>query len=179
MTGFRRVLFRSNSSNTPVDSAPFAELDKLYLQILSSCPTSNQPLLKRILGYIVVPHPARITEDIVIDTHVIEAFLCLAPGHAKVILRRLRSLVSFRDDEIPKLHHASFGDFLLDKERSKDYHVDPEEWSYTAFCDAFSLGCKRFRSSVDAGSRSTSRHLAKGQGLFVTLISPNKTDASL
>jgi len=41
-----------NCSN-PSISAPFAELDKLYIQILSFCPKSQIPLLERILGYAV------------------------------------------------------------------------------------------------------------------------------
>ena len=50
--------------------------------------------------------------------------------------------------------HASFVDFLYKKERSKDYHVDPEEWMYTAFCDAFSLGCNMLGLRLDAGIES-------------------------
>ena len=48
-----QILNISNPAVPPSESAPFAELDKLYLQILSSCPTSNLPILKRILGIVV------------------------------------------------------------------------------------------------------------------------------
>ena len=179
-----QVLNSSNSPTTPVNFSPFAELDKLYLQILSSGPTSNLPILKRILGYIVVPHLDGIAKDIVIDMDVIEAFLRLPRGQVKVILRRLSSLVSFGeslgDVGLPILHRASFGDFLLDKERSKYYHVDSEEWIYTTFCDAFSLGCRTLGFSVDASTESASRHPTKGKGLFVTLTcSQKKTDIYL
>ena len=47
-----QVLNPSNSSDIS-DSTPFAELDHLYMQILSFCPKSPIPLLKRILGHTV------------------------------------------------------------------------------------------------------------------------------
>ena len=167
-----------DTCNPPLNSTLFSELDKLYLQILSLCPTSNLPILKYVLGCIVVPllgYDRTTPAGILMDMDVIEAFLGLPRGHAKLILRRLRSLVSFgespEDVELPRLYHASFGDFLLDQERSRDYHVDSEEWMYNAFCDAFSLGCKMlgFKFPTDTNSESISQHPAKG--LFVTLTS--------
>ena len=87
------------------------------------------------------------------------------------MLRGLRSLVSFEelpeDVGLPKLHHASFGDFLLDKERSEDYHVDPEEWWYTEFCDTLSLACEKLDFPVDPRSDSASRDL---NGLLVPFL---------
>ena len=107
-----QVLNSSNSSNPPGDSAPFAELDKLYLQIISLCQTSNLPILKVILGYIVVPHLNPLHRDIVIDLDDIESFLHLPRGQVKLMLRKLRSLVTFGeslgDVELLTLHHASF-----------------------------------------------------------------------
>ena len=157
-----QVLNISNSS----DSAPFAELDKLYLQILSSCPTSKLPTLRHILGYVVfssVMDPSAVVG--VLD---IEELLRLLPGEVRLVLRGLRSLVLFETWQCGTIsiysNHASFRDFLHDKERSKDYHVDFEEWVYTAFCDAFSLGCKELGLSVKIGIKSTSPTL---KGLFV------------
>ena len=143
-----------NISNSPVlsESAPFAELDKLYFQILSSCPTSDLPILKRILGF-VVDHPG-------VDMYVIEPLLRLSRGQVKLMLRGLRSLVSFDEwSTVAWIHsnHASFGDFLHDPERSKDYHVDSEECMYTGFCDAFSLGRNMLGISVDGSIESAFR----------------------
>ena len=152
-----QILNISNSAVFPSDSVPFAELDKLYLQILSSCPTPNLPILKNILGF-VVNHWG-------MDTFVIEALLRLPRGQVKLILRGLRSLVCFYDGNFPedvwiRVNHASFGDFLHDQERSKHYHVAPdsEECMYTGFCDAFSLGCKMLGICVDGGIKSALRH---------------------
>ena len=63
------------------------------------------------------------------------------------------------------LNHRSFQDFLNDAERSKEYHVDYEEWMYTAFCDALSAGCKILRFSMDPGVKSPLQRL---KGLSVT-----------
>ena len=168
-----QVLNSSNSSISPSDSAPFAELNKLYLRILSSCPGSKLSTLKHILGYILVPSLSRATWiwKIDLDINVIETFLRIPRGEVKLILRGLRSLVSFGDSiedvKLPRIHHASFRDFLLDKEHSKDYYVDTEEWWYTAFCDAFSLACKVLGLFVDPGGDSASRHQ---KGLLITFI---------
>jgi len=124
-----QVLNGSNSVVAPSDSAPFAELDKLYLQILSSCPTSKLPMLKAILGYLVFPSAWRIYMSLDMDN--IEEDCCLSLGQVKLMLRGLRSLISFEESPGGSricLHHASFGDFLRDKERSNDYHLDFEKW---------------------------------------------------
>ena len=119
-------------SPTTHDSAPFAELDKLYSQILSSCPISQIPLLKRILGHAVFSS---------LDIDHIAAFLRLSPGKVKLTLRGLRPLVSFEGSWDPlELVHASFGDFLLDEDRAGAYYIDSTEWHSAAICDGISLG---------------------------------------
>jgi len=157
-----QILNISNPAVLPSDSTPFAELDKLYLQILSSCPTSKHPLFTRILGYVLFA-PDYGHSDMHVEN--IEALLRLPRGQVKLILRGLRSLVSF--EYRMSLHHASFGDFLQDRERSKDYHVDSEEWTYTAFCDAFSFGCNMLGFSTDAGIESAARD-PKGLSITIT-----------
>jgi len=163
-----QILTGSNSAVPPPDSAPFAELGKLYLQILSSCPTSKLPMLKRILGYLIFPSVMDISVSM--DTLNIEALLRLPRGQVKLMLRGLRSLVSLGEspwDLSIGLIHASFGDFLHDKERSHDYHVDSEDWMYTAFCDVFSLRCIMLGLSVGRGIESALRH-PKGLSATVT-----------
>ena len=128
-----QVLNHSVSSTVP-ESTPFAELDKLYIQILSYCPTSQIPLLKRILGYAVFNSDPR-------GIGHIAAFLRLSPGKVKLTLRGLRSLVSFEGMCEPlKLMHASFRDFLVDEARAGMYHIAPDEWHHEQFRDNLSLG---------------------------------------
>ena len=155
-----QILGISHSTVPPSDSAPFAELDKLYLQILSSCPTSNLPIIRYILGF-AVNHGG-------VDMFVIEALLRLPCGQAKLKLRGLRSLLS--GDLWIHVNHASFGDFLRDLERSKEYHVDSEECMYKGFCDAFSLGRDMLGICVSGGIESTSQH-SKGLSVTVTCSS--------
>ena len=86
-------------------------------------------------------------------------------GHAsKTIIQQKKKKKKDGDVKI-YLSHASFEDFLRDKERSENYLVDFEEWVYSAFCDAFSLGCKLLGCSVDASVKSASRNM---QGLSAT-----------
>ena len=159
-----QVLDSSNLSVSPSDLAPFSELDRLYLQILSSCPTSKLPIFKHILGYVIFDN------DRWLDIDDVEAILHLPRGQVKLMLRGLRSLVMLEASPSQKLrlNHASFADFLRDKDRSKVYHVDSEEWMHTAFCDTFSLGCNVLGLSVDPGVGSATRH---PKGLFVTVSS--------
>ena len=129
-----QVLHCSTPSVSPPDSAPFAELDKLYIQILSCCPGSHIPLLRRILGYAVFDSVPR-------GIGHIAAFLCLLPGNVKLTLRGLRSLVSFEGMWEPlELMHASFRDFLVDEARAGTYFIDSDKWHHTQFCDSLSLG---------------------------------------
>ena len=164
------VLNGSNSAVAHSDSAPFAELDKLYIQILSSYPTSKLPTLKRILGY--VEFAASDWEGEVFRTIAeVEALLNIPHGQVKLSLRGLRSLVSLEEWEggIVDIHlnHASFGDFLHDKERSGDYYLDFEKWLYTAFCDALTVGCKILDFPPHAGVKPASRY---SEGLSITIF---------
>jgi len=83
-----------NGSNSDVESAPFAELNELYLQILSSCPTSKLPILKHILGYVEF---AATEEHVYRTVAEIESWLRLSRGQVKLSLRGLRYLVSFEE----------------------------------------------------------------------------------
>ena len=103
---------------------------------------------------------------------VIEALLRIPRGQVKLKLRGLRSLILFEDGIYPgevmiRVNHASFGDFLLDQERSKDYHVpvDFEQSMSTDFCDAFSLGCEMLGICVGGSVDSA---LPKGAFIAVT-----------
>ena len=164
-----QILNISNPAVPPSEPTPFAELDKLYLQILSSCPKSNLPIVKRILGFVVNHGRVEIT--------VIEGLLHLARGQVKLKLRGLRSLISSEDGKFPgdvsiRVNHASFRDFLDDRERSKDYHVDSEECMFTGFCDAFSLGCNMLGICVDSGIGSA---LPKGLSVAATILEKQPT----
>jgi hypothetical protein len=101
---------------------PFAALDQLYTQILSSCP--SRPQLLRILVII----PAKLD----LNVPCIEQLLGLRPGDLRLTLRGLHSLIQVpEDDDYDYLfkyhqisvHHASFLDFLDDPIRSGTFYV--------------------------------------------------------
>ena len=100
------------------DSAelPFAELDRLYRNVLSTCPKSQLPLLKRALAFLGASP----------KVSAIEAFLGLRPGQLSLTLRGLRSIIAVDVGGHLSSFHASFLDFLFDPDRVKDYHVDFE-----------------------------------------------------
>ena len=113
------------------DSAefPFAELDRLYINVLSTCPKSKLPLLKRALAFL--GGSPKISA--------IEGFLSLRPGQLKLTLRGLRSIVAVDGHGHLSSFHASFLDFLFDPFRAKDYHVDLEQSYASNFHHLFSL----------------------------------------
>ncbi|KAF8968854.1 hypothetical protein BDZ97DRAFT_332891 [Flammula alnicola] len=105
--------------SAPYDT-PFAELDALYMHIFSSLEVLDAALL--VIGLIVLgyhPDMQRISN--------VEEFLSLNPGDVTMLLGDLTSLITWVEDEHQTIRplHASLGDFLLDKSRSKQFYIDP------------------------------------------------------
>jgi len=90
------------------------------MQILSSYPRSNFPILKGILGHVLF-HSGPCTVE-----H-IAAFHRLSPGKMKLMMQGLQSLVTFNLWGL-ELTHLPFRDFLLDKARARTHYIDREEW---------------------------------------------------
>ncbi|KAJ7634401.1 hypothetical protein FB45DRAFT_1056454 [Roridomyces roridus] len=108
------VLSLDPSSTTP--------LDDLYTQILSVIP--NKPVLLRVLHAVVETH---------LDPEQIDMALQMRRGTSRITLRCLHSLIQlppvrvFEHRITPvKLLHASFGDFLVDPQRSFGFCVSEE-----------------------------------------------------
>ena len=101
--------------------SPFAELDKLYIQVFSSC--RRPALLKQILGFTFIGVSPAITG--------IENILSLRPGEVLLVCRGLQSIVRFHSDlRFPSfgLVHASLGDFLRDETRSGMHYLNTDRW---------------------------------------------------
>ena len=99
--------------------SPFAELDKLYIQVFSSC--RRPALLKQILGFTFIGVSPAITG--------IENILSLRPGEVLLVCRGLQSIVKFDLDlSTFVLVHASLRDFLLDEARSGTYYLSMDQW---------------------------------------------------
>ena len=126
-----QVLGNSAIQHDP-EEMPFAELDRLYSNVLSRSPKTQLPLLKRVLGFL----------QAYVDASNIEIFLGLRRGQINLMLRGLRSIVAVdlhAGIRSIRSFHASFLDFLFDPARSKSYHVDIEEWHANNFHRIFSL----------------------------------------
>ncbi|KJA21320.1 hypothetical protein HYPSUDRAFT_42181 [Hypholoma sublateritium FD-334 SS-4] len=101
---------------------PFAELDALYMHILSALDDPERTLL--VIGLILVRaqflghHLSRIPD--------IERFLGLEAGDVEFLLADMASLVSWEVDgtQIVQMLHASFGDFLFDHSRSGTFSLE-------------------------------------------------------
>ena len=102
------------------DHEPFAELDKLYMQILSSYPRSDLPILKSILGHVLFHLGPCTVEHIATIHH-------LSPGEVKLMMHGLQSLVTFNFQGL-KLTHLPFRNFLLNKAWARVHYIDHKEW---------------------------------------------------
>jgi len=123
-----QVLCTSAAHHDPEEML-FAELDKLYSNVLSTCPKSQLPLLKRVLPF----------HEVGAVGSNVEGLLGLRPGQLNLTLRGLRSIVTVDDNDSLDSFHVSFFDFLFDPARAKDYYVDIEEWHASNFHRLFSL----------------------------------------
>jgi hypothetical protein len=114
------------------ESEPFAELDKLYIQILSI--SSNTELLIRVLGFLFVRNIKPLNGFLSSGEEsmsYLEALLELRPGEIMLALRGLRSVLDFAPSQLgpildpkPKPFHVSFTDFLFDESRAGKYYID-------------------------------------------------------
>ncbi|PPQ90902.1 hypothetical protein CVT25_007881 [Psilocybe cyanescens] len=97
---------------------PFAELDALYMHILSS--VEDPEAVLRILAYhFLIPLGY---DDVGLDLDL----LSLDPGDVVELFCDLTSLVSVNEMRLTKLHvfHASLEDFLLDQSRSQQFWIN-------------------------------------------------------
>jgi hypothetical protein len=104
----------------PDEESPFAELDALYRQLFSAIASVN---VKNVLEILSVLFLAEFVEK---SPRAIEHFLHHDPGAVRIILSDLHSAFGLpeEDEEPIRVFHASLIDFLLDRARSGDYHID-------------------------------------------------------
>ncbi|KIM36349.1 hypothetical protein M413DRAFT_449226 [Hebeloma cylindrosporum] len=105
-----------------VTPAPFAELDKLYLEIFSGL--ADPQFTLRVLGALLL-----LKSPLSIDA--LEELLGLQPGDAFLALCNLHSVLrvpsstdASGEDRRIHLFHASLGEFLFDAQRSREYHIE-------------------------------------------------------
>ncbi|KAJ7614385.1 hypothetical protein FB45DRAFT_1064661 [Roridomyces roridus] len=106
-----------------LDPSSLTPLDDLYTQILSSIP--NKPTLLRIL--LAIP------ETQYLDPEQMDIILRMRRGTSRAILRGLHAVVRVQPPRIlgyqkpVQLLHTSFGDFLMDSQRSLSFCISGED----------------------------------------------------
>ncbi|KAF9549595.1 hypothetical protein CPC08DRAFT_755249 [Agrocybe pediades] len=103
---------------------PFAQLDSLYTMILQSALDVEK--VCRVLSFRLI------AKSLQIPCSTIERFLSYDEGEIDILFCDLQAVVEIRRSGVSEqryLHvvHASFEDYLLDPERSKEFHVDIEQ----------------------------------------------------
>ncbi|KAJ7809406.1 hypothetical protein B0H14DRAFT_2460533 [Mycena olivaceomarginata] len=108
-----------------LDPRSTAPLDDLYTQILSIVPREQEGLQLRILHTICIGKEDKTFGRISVDPEEIDILLNLRTGTCRLILRRLHSLF-----KVPPIQtrfidflHASFGDYLSDTRRSRQWCI--------------------------------------------------------
>ncbi|KAF8955796.1 hypothetical protein BDZ97DRAFT_2063390 [Flammula alnicola] len=145
------ILSAARASKNDNSTNPFADLDQLYIQILSASPDKQQTL--DFLGAVIALTEAvnEFNSEMHYSTtnlcRVMEELLGLQPEKA---LRKIRSLVDVSKDGEVKFFHKSFPDFLLDASRSGDYFID-----INAIHSCMTLAClKRIRLNTAIAVRA-------------------------
>ena len=96
---------------------PFAELDALYMGLLSF--VENVKATLRLLGVLILSNHIRKTPKVV------GKFMFLDPGEVEHLLLDLVFVVECLDMDAPiRMLHVSFPDFLFDRSRSREYYID-------------------------------------------------------
>ena len=118
-----------------------AGLDPLYIQVLSAAPSVN--CFRRVLAAIVL-----LREQLSITS-----LACLLRLGAEKIVHALLGIQSIikvpEDNDKPVvLNHASLGDFLIEKERSKGHFIDPSTSHASIVLDCLKLMTNGFRRDV-------------------------------
>ncbi|KAJ7678082.1 hypothetical protein DFH06DRAFT_565811 [Mycena polygramma] len=147
--------------------APFAALDDLYIQILSSVPASKHSQLLEILTVIAAKFNLS-------GLH-IEQLLELQPGDVGLILRQLHSILNVQHAHMRiTVHHASFLDFLDDSTRSGAFHIGDFQRMNLA-----SHILKAFSLDVDPSADHIAWQLGQVEFGYVTFVQPTPELVSL
>ncbi|KAJ7634341.1 hypothetical protein FB45DRAFT_789482, partial [Roridomyces roridus] len=137
-----------------LDPASLTALDDLYTQILSAIP--NRPTLLRLLHICATMIGRCDPEDV-------DIVLQMPQGTSRALLRGLHAVVQvapvdmIRPQKPIQFLHASFGDFLMDPQRSSSFSVSGEELQKTlvhemacALLSSASLEIETFRLFASA-----------------------------
>ncbi|KAK1217466.1 hypothetical protein PQX77_019878 [Marasmius sp. AFHP31] len=145
-------------------TSPYPDLDQLYSQILHFCRNDGRKL-QRVLQFIVSPVYLGLSKTFTLpgsprmastSAVTIEQLLGLGRGEVTALLSGLHSILHVPEDRANRVSvlHASFADFLLDCNRSGNYHVG-EKLERKAWVEMVVAYQAKWLSQLSAGHRST------------------------
>ena len=114
----------------PGNDTPFAKLDALYLHIFSSVKEKDKVL--KVLGALLLfAHSPGGMTPYLMTPYFLEALLFFHPGDIFTILSDVHSIIDVPPVNLSQwrsvgIVHASLGDFLLDRCRSRELHINAE-----------------------------------------------------
>ncbi|KAJ8091274.1 hypothetical protein PM082_024543 [Marasmius tenuissimus] len=119
-------LILGSTSNSKPGTSPYQELDRLYNIILTA--NRNPDKVRPVLAAIVVLSELEYTP---LTPALIKLVLGLPSGQVALRLRGMHSVLNIggRDDAIT-VHHTSFREYLLDQNRSRNFHIDIDTQKY-------------------------------------------------
>ncbi|KAH7907479.1 hypothetical protein BJ138DRAFT_1092605, partial [Hygrophoropsis aurantiaca] len=125
------------------EDSQFSVLDALYRDAISLPHPHRPENTCQVLGFIhniVSPLPLHALEEFI-------APLGVAPG---LVISKLRSVLMVPDDRTRPIYiyHESFGDFLADCQRSKEYYVDRQHYHSTIARCCLELMGKRLKRNI-------------------------------
>ncbi|PPQ74806.1 hypothetical protein CVT26_004873 [Gymnopilus dilepis] len=100
---------------------PFAELDSLYTHVFSSVEQREKVFLFLSMSILSLRH------EMDLDIPTMEDIFSLRRGEYRLLFQDLGSIVDLDSRFFLRFHHASVPDYLLDKMRSREFHIDAVE----------------------------------------------------
>ncbi|KAJ8090503.1 hypothetical protein PM082_002391 [Marasmius tenuissimus] len=117
-----RLILASNQSG----ASPYEALDTLYNIILKA--NHNPDKVHTILAAVVVLTDFSYVEP---TPAIIELLLGLPSGQVALTLRGMHSVLNIGDqNDVITVHHTSFGEYLVDQNRSRHFHIDINTQKY-------------------------------------------------
>ncbi|KAJ3791997.1 hypothetical protein GGU11DRAFT_595812 [Lentinula aff. detonsa] len=106
--------------------SPYPDLDLLYMQILSGVERKDKEIFLDVMAHLLKPGAIEGPLYKKTDAFCIEGLFSLPKGKVQVLFFALHSVLDIpkNDHENITIPHASFVEFLTDKERSGEYYVD-------------------------------------------------------
>ncbi|KAF8198434.1 hypothetical protein BJ912DRAFT_874432 [Pholiota molesta] len=108
----------------PASQNPFAHLDALYEHIFSQVEALDQVL--HIIAYAMMGQGMRYPDNI-------QTVFLLEPGELYVLFADVIAVILCEPPTL-KFPHASLPDFLIDKSRSQQYHINLDEYRTNLLC---------------------------------------------